>query len=83
MTATCSSTDSSPAISFPSCGVVHEIIVQTVRERTLAVCGWADEVLRNPPRFVAELAIEGPDLFPPILAMIGLNSQDILAEPSQ
>jgi hypothetical protein len=54
-----------------------------VRERAFAVCGWADEVLCNPPGFVPELAIEAPDFFPPTLAMVGLNSQNILAEPGQ
>ena len=63
--------------------MVHEIIVQAVRGGTLAVAGRRAEVLCNPPRFVAEFAVETCNSCALSAARVGVHGQNVFAEPSQ
>src|SRR6266498_4589190 len=63
--------------------MVHEIIVQAVRGGTLAVARRGGKVLRNPPWFIAELAVETCNLCSLSAARVGVDGQNIFTEPSQ
>src|SRR5438874_934948 len=62
---------------------VHEVIVQAMRERRFAVRHRPDEVLCDPPWFVAEFGVEIPGPFPFCRAIVRLDCRNILAKPGQ
>jgi hypothetical protein len=69
---------------FSGCSrMVHEIIIQSVRGGTPAIAGWGGEVLRNPPRFIAEIALEAPNSFGLAVSRVGFHGQNILAQPGK
>src|SRR5882724_4032921 len=63
--------------------MIHEIIVQSMRGGTPAVAGRRGEVLCNPPRFIAEIAVETPNSCALAAARIVFHSENILTEPGQ
>src|SRR6266566_6036368 len=62
---------------------VDEVIIQTARHRDMAVIALVDEVLGDPPWFVAKPAVEAfrPGLL--FAARIDIDCKNILAEPGQ
>src|SRR5437762_13784835 len=63
--------------------MVHEIIVQSVRGGTLAIAGRGGEVLRNPPRFIAETGLEAPNSCGLAVASVCFDRQNILTQPGK
>src|SRR5882724_8252382 len=63
--------------------MVHEIIVQSVRGGTLAIAGRGGEVLRNPPRFIAETGLEARNLCGLAVESVCFDRQNILTQPGK
>ena len=64
-------------------GSIHEVIVQAVRSRCLAVCRRCGQMLRNPPRLVTKLAIEVAESLAVSAATLGYHGEHVLTKPCQ
>src|SRR5206468_11040921 len=62
---------------------VDEVIIQTTRHRDIAVSALVDEMLGDPPWFIAKPAIRTFRPGPVSSARIGVDCENILAKPGK